>query len=504
MKLRVLRIFLACFFGISGCNSQTPSASVTNIYNTYIQGGTESTPTPTLVTEYPSKLPACTQVVPLADLPVDSLFDLDGILFYIEVSPAQREAQDMRMCYEGQDFGGENVYDLEPEQEEENPICPSFATNIRVVLPTRDGCADTGKVGLNLVGQSSFRTWEEGPNFSIDANDFREELEFPGGYKLIRLNNGQASSTVVREPTALAIWQAMGYPAPETRFVKVTSNYWDWLYPCTEDGECPWTAQVMVEPYKKPFFKEQMPDVVHVWEGVGDPFMSMDVGGFAYLECQWSANNNECDQDAFEHVVDVVAAAPNGDGFMVNTAEVIDWELLHRNQCLSAITGTGDDWIHNSNNLVIALRDDGKIVFLPYSTDISAEHPWYSYTPFDGMAYLTSACAADPECRIQSLDTCLQMVDEFEELMAPQTIVEERCEVLEETSLMREPDESACEDIYDFYDERPAELREELLELKAFAEQPVEEWTPSPSPSEPSSPAETASPSPSETTTPTP
>lgn len=501
---RGLLILLVCLSiaAISGCNPQ-PQTVIENtyVYNTYTNGE----PTQTPVTEYPSNLPACTQVVPLAELPVDSLFDIDGILFYIEVSPEQREVQDSQMCSADQVPWDENVYDLEPEQEEENPLCPSFATNIRVVLPTGDGCADTGKVGLNLVGQSSFRSWEEGPNFSIDANDFQEELEFPGGMKLIRLNNGQASSTVVREPTALAVWQAMGYPAPDTRFVKVTSNYWDWLYPCTEDGECPWTAQVMVQPYKKPFFKEKMPDVVHVWEGWGDPFMSMEGGGFAYLECQWSTED-DCDPAAIDHVIDVVAAAPYGEGFMAMTSEVIDWEMIHRNQCISAITGTGDDWIHNSNNLVIALRDDGKIVFLPYSTDISAAHPWYSSVQYDGMAYLTSACAADPECRIQSLDTCLQMVDEFEALMAPQTIVEERCEVLEETGLMRDPDEPACEDIYDFYDERPADLREELLQLKAFAEQPPEEWTPSPSasPSESSSPADTASPLPTDTPSPTP
>jgi hypothetical protein len=108
---------------------------------------------------------------------------------------------------------------------------------------------------------------------------------------------------------------------------------------------------------------------------------------------------------------------------MAATEDYLDWPLLHRNMCLSALTGTGDDWIHNSNNVVLALRGDGKLMFLPYSTDISGDHPWYPNTPYQGYAHLTQACQADPECWDQALSSCETMIDEFEALDVAQTIV---------------------------------------------------------------------------------
>src|SRR5690606_34869371 len=160
-------------------------------------------------------------------------------------------------------------------------------------------------------------------------------------------------------------------------------------------------------------------------------------------------------------------AVPQGPGFMEATAEYIDWPMLHKNQCLAALTGTGDDWIHNSNNVVIALLDTGKIVYLPYSVDISGGHPWYPQTPYDGYAFLTMGCQQDPDCREQSLDTCEEMVDEFEAIDVATSIVDERCDALKDAGLDRKPDEAVCVSLRTFYENRPDELRQEIEYLRA-------------------------------------
>lgn len=445
---------------------------------------------------YPSNLPACDSLVPLEELEID-LFGKDGHAFYFEVSPGMRSAQDDQYCDGGMGHGA--VYELDESEEG----CPPSAFNVRVVPQGSAICADTGKVELDLPGQSSWRPWKEIPNFKLDVGEFQDQ-KFVTGDKTVRMNNGQADSTIVREATALAIWRAMGYPAPRTRFVKTQSNVWDYDY---KPGV--FAAHVMVQPYKKAFFSQNLPDVTSAWEGEGDPF-----GGWQNLECEWS-KDSDCEHGALKSIVKTVNDAPQGEGFMSATQGVIDWPMLHQNQCLSALTGTGDDWIHNTNNVVIALRKDGKIMYLPYSTDISGGHPWYPITPYDayrnyydyyygdvggkpmgdgggdgdiiigdgdgggfggqvgdgdgdGDYYgnLAQRCALDPECRSQALDTCDEMIDQFEALDVVSSIIEERCGALAEHGLERRADGDVCDALADFYERRPDELREELQMLR--------------------------------------
>lgn len=406
-------------------------------------GGTGALPE-----RYPSHLPECEAPVSIEELDIN-LFGEDGHSFYFEVTPAARVLSDEERCDHA---GGGPVYELGGSSES----CPPSAINVRVIPAGGGACADTGKVELDLPGQSSWRPWNEIPNFKLDVGEFIDQ-KFKSGDKTIRMNNGQADSTIVREATALAIWRAMGYPAPRTRFVKTQSNVWDYEF---EPGV--FAAHVMVQPYKKAFFSQELPDVTSAWEGEGNPF-----AGWSNLECEWS-KGKDCEDSVLKAIMKKVNDAPRGAGFMAATADVIDWPMLHRNQCLSALTGTGDDWIHNSNNVVIALRNDGKIFYLPYSTDISGGHPWYPSTPYDGYYDENPAvlCALDPECRQLALDTCEEMIDEFEELNVVEAIIEERCDTLEDTNLKRPADEDVCDSLADFYSTRPDELREEIEYLR--------------------------------------
>lgn len=467
-----------------------------DIINHYSLGGAPAEPPEG--ESYDSYPPTCSEVVPLPLLDID-LFGEDGHRFYFQVTPEARLAGDEQRCSFGFDAYGP-VYQLGGENSE----CPIEAQNVRIHPAGSDVCADTGKVEVDLPGQSSFRVWAEIPNFKIDVGEFRDQL-FPSGHRQVRLNNGQADSTIVREAVALGIWRAMGYPAPRTRFVQTASNVWD-----TEVRRGVTASHVMVEPYKEAFFSREVPELEHVWEGQGDPFVPSggcefgccepggcggdivepppfemdpdgDVGIPAPLpgfeqganaprgsfsgDCQYSVDEG-CDEEAFDAIVAGLAEIPMGPGYMEASADYIDWELLHQNMCLSALTGTGDDWIHNSNNVVIGIREDGRVVFLPYSTDISGNHPWYEYTPYQGYAHLTQACQSDPDCWEEALSTCDSMIDDFVDLDVVRTIVEERCEALEDADLDRAADAPVCESLADYYTARPDELRQELELLR--------------------------------------
>lgn len=489
-------------FLASGLTSVSCTTKEGDIINYYTLGGAPSVPDDDdELDEYESYLPACTETVPLDELEID-LFGEDGHLFYFEVTPEARLAADEQRCSFGFDVYGA-VYELG----EEEGGCPIPARNVRIRPAWSTVCSDTGKVEVDLPGQSSFRPWAEIPNIKLDVGEF-EDMRFQTGDRQLRFNNGQADSTIVREAIALGIWREMGYPAPRTRFAQVRSNVWD-----TEVHPGASASHVMVQPYKEAFFREFAPEILHVWEGQGDPFVptggecdfgccdpfgcggeiidppyfidpAEEAGDPAPLplpdvvgepaavqrgsfsgDCQFSVEE-QCDEEAFDSIVADLAEVPVGPGYMEATESYIDWPLLHQNMCLSALTGTGDDWIHNSNNVVIGIRDDGKIMFFPYSTDISGDHPWYQNTPYQGYAHLTQACQADPDCWEAALSTCESMIDDFEELDVVATIVEERCEALEDTKLDRPADEPVCEALVEYYTARPAGLREEIERLR--------------------------------------
>ncbi len=454
-----VRILLPLISGVSAC-----VPSVTHVHNTYTMGEEDSDVEAADTADsdsagagsYPvMSLPPCDTVVALNDVEID-LWGQDGHTFYLEVTPEQRVSMDEFECRGGASDDYVIVYDWVNEE-----TCPNFALNVRVVPGGQaEGavqCADTGKVELATVGQSSFRYWYDVPNFKLDVGEF-QDIRFPSGDKTVRLNNGQADANIVREAIGLGVWNAMGYPAPPSRFVRTQSNVWDnEVYPGA------WAAHVMVQPYKKAFFNAELPSAVHVWEGEADAFSPWD--DFSFVECEWT-DADECDFDALMQIREFINGAPEGEGFMAATESVIDWPAFHQNQCLSALTGTGDDFIHNSNNTVFVLREDGKIQFLPYSIDINADHPWYPGTPYDGWGYLPQQCAADPECRAAALDTCDGMIDTFEALDVPTTVVDERCDALVSAGLSRANDEEVCEQIREYYTSRPESLRAEIEALR--------------------------------------
>src|SRR5690606_26173709 len=113
---------------------------------------------------------------------------------------------------------------------------------------------------------------------------------------------------------------------------------------------------------------------VNMWEFVGD----LGYGQLGYAEsCQFS----ECDPSRAMELELAVVETPPGPGFKEALTEWLDWEAFHQFQCLSWILATGDDALHNTNNVVLMERADGKFQHLPYSVDISLGQEWYPQVP---------------------------------------------------------------------------------------------------------------------------
>lgn len=441
-KINTISLFTVL---LSACGGSTNSITI----NQYLLGdaedsGTASDTAVEIITSNP-----CFEEVALTELPLDLWGD--GNLFYFEVSEEQRAAMDAATFNYGNQYGLGEI--------------GTYADNVRITPKNSTTCANTGKVALELAGQSSWRDWAGIPNLHLDV----QPLEFPSGDHDLRLNNGQAESGVLREYTALHIWRAL-YFAPQTAFAKTQSNIWD-----TEFGAGTWAAHVAVQPYKGQFFSESLPDVQNVWEGYGD--FSSNFGWGAEFECQWAAGD-ACDDGVLQNAIDVIDAAPYGEGFRAATEGVINWDAYNRYQCLTALTGAWDNYSHNWNNVVPAFDSTGKMLLLPYSTDISADHPWYGVEwygqVFVGNSYIPNACAQDTEgCLRPMLDACKGAVDEFRALGVPNNVVDPAWKSMQENDLVRDGDEGVYNTVRTFYEESANRVGREVDDLLECLGDPV-------------------------------
>ncbi|XYI02305.1 hypothetical protein ACMHYB_22095 [Sorangium sp. So ce1128] len=135
-----------------------------------------------------------------------------------------------------------------------------------------------------------------------------------------------------------------------------------------------------------------------------------------------------------------IAETPRGEGFKAALAGWIDWPAFHRFQCLSWVLATGDDAIHNSNNVVLVERADGLFQYLPYSTDISLGQEYFPIATMAGTNALARGCQSEPACWADTIATCEEVLEEFAAL-DPNAVLKGVYEQLSDEGMLRPGDE---------------------------------------------------------------
>lgn len=172
-------------------------------------------------------------------------------------------------------------------------------------------------------------------------------------------------------------------------------------------------------------------------------------------QCQFDA----CDDGRLEELIARIDETSLGEGFASALADWIDWEAFRSFQCLSWITATGDDYLHNNNNLVVVERADGKFQLLPYSIDISAGQEWYPEVGLLGHSRLATGCQTDPSCWQALLSRCDQLIDSFAAMDVVAGIVEPVIDAVGRAGMNRDGDESRAEELRTWYGGRADALR---------------------------------------------
>ncbi len=335
--------------------------------------------------------------------------------------------------------------------------------------------ADYGKTKVRVVGQSTYRPWTPSsiPNLNVETDEFTAGRRI-GGFEHLRFGNGQVGS-IYRERITLELYNLLGYPAPASTFAWVSSNVW------AESIKIPYT---LVERYKPDFCERNAERLgggcVNMWEFVGDlnggggwPGPIDRTGGPDPIEgrlipgggsqfddpslCQFS----ECDATRVKQFETAVAETPQGDGFKAALEDWIDWPMFHEFQCLSWILVTGDDALHNTNNVVLVERSDGKFGYLPYSVDISLGQEWYPEVELPGNNLIARGCQTDPSCWADTIATCEDLIARFTDL-DPVGLVDEVYQALKNEGMLRPGDEQRYRALRDWFEGRLLALPEEL------------------------------------------
>jgi hypothetical protein len=316
---------------------------------------------------------------------------------------------------------------------------------------------------------------------NVDSNEFVKKQRIDG-FEHLRFANAQVGS-IFRERLTLELYDKLGYPAPLSQYVWVTSNVWG------ADVSVPY---ILVERYKRDFCERESAllggGCVNMWEFVGDfaqndggiggepiPLKQAggDIGLPGVINSVFDDPNNcqidECESSRVKELETLLAETEQGEGFKAATADYVDWPSFHRFQCLSWVLATGDDALHNQNNVVLVERSDGKFQYLPYSIDISLGQDWYPYVPLPGQNVLARGCQADESCWADLIDECEDVIADLE-AAKPIEMLEALHDQLDAAGMLRSGDEARYEFLRTWFETRLEELP---VELEANREAPM-------------------------------
>jgi hypothetical protein len=191
-----------------------------------------------------------------------------------------------------------------------------------------------------------------------------------------------------------------------------------------------------------------------MWEFANDLTQPLPVDA-----CQVSS----CDNTTLSALIEALRGLPRGPGFAKKLDKIVDWKMFHQFQCISWMLATPDDPIHAGNNLVIAERDsDHKLVWLPYSVDISSQTDVPDQrVPLTGSTVLPRGCQSDPDCWKDTLATCDDLIGKLEQVN-PRKMLSDTVAQLEALGMLRDGDQERAEQLDHWYEQQQASLRSEL------------------------------------------
>lgn len=294
-------------------------------------------------------------------------------------------------------------------------------------------------------GMGSFRRFDEKPSFRVDFGEDRFH-----GTRWILLNNLIQDDAMLGEHAAYWVYGQLGLPGARHGYARLTIN-----------GEL-FGLYGVVEPPERDLVARYWPDDADglLLDG-GVDLVPGDEEGYQVVQGGDMA-------PVYDAAAALAAATP--ETYLATLDTWFEAEKLLDIWAIELMSGNPDAYVTRHNNYYLYWRaSDARWTMLPYGTDTAfLDHLGWDEGWYEGALYLK--CLDAPDCKALLYDRLDRVTDWFETgaLQAEMEAVAARTEADCLTDPRSEAGASGCEHererFFDFLADRPAELREMLLE----------------------------------------
>lgn len=318
--------------------------------------------------------------------------------------------------------------------------------------------AQYGATGMKILGESSGMIIDPSsstsiPCFRVNVDAVTEDASIDG-YDNFILRSGMIGG-LLREDFESTLLNTMGQAIPQTSFVNVRNNQ------LASGASVPYVMKQDYDgDYSRDFGSYYGGSIQGIWEMVGD-----FNGWWQEPECELST----CNEEAFVELEDRIGNFdPSTGSIIAATEDIVDWYSdvgILNDMCTSYLTGTGDDYYHNTNNVRWVLGSDSKFRLVKSSWDISFGQEWYPETELVGWSSLATYCQDDSVCWEELLNTCDATYVNYVNA-DPIALLEDRYATLQELGMERGPDAELLVEMEDWILERIENVPEELANYR--------------------------------------
>ncbi len=330
--------------------------------------------------------------------------------------------------------------------EEARNALPAVASEAGPDVPATFGWSgEEWEVGLDLKGNTSFRTLEEKASFKIDFHEFHEDETFHG-LRRLRLDSMVGDRTMLAAHLAYDLYARLGVPAPRQGFACVEVDGEDFgLYSLVETLDEQFLERAFEEPDGWLFDRSGLGDLTP--EGVGAFEIEEDGEG----DGRGALRDLVVEIDTAPALLPVLEARFDADALLTE---------LTVEYAIAAVDG----YALNANNFLLYLEPAaGRWWLLPWGIDQAFGLPANVVTmDAERSGMLARRCLEESEWKQALLTKLGPVADAMAELDAPEAV--ERIRRFAEADPRTETSDTerwfAWQDLLAFVDGRPEALRE--------------------------------------------
>jgi spore coat protein CotH len=246
------------------------------------------------------------------------------------------------------------------------------------------------------------------PALKVDFNKYVAEQEFRG-YKTLVLDNLAQDPSMLRERLAFQVFEAMGLPAPQNAYTRLTVNgtYWG--------------VYALVEPVSKPFLKSRLGQESgnlfdYEWGFIWDfSYRGPDEAQYVPIPFQPQTNEDHLDAEGLVDFVRTVNEAPD-EALLGEVSRFLDLEQFLTYLAVENALAESDGFLGNfgvNNFYLYQYGGESRFQFIPWDKDNALSDSRFDLFLNVSHNVLARRLLADPELQRVYVEAVVETVTSY-------------------------------------------------------------------------------------------